>query len=208
MNTHTFLAGLLVLFIISCTSTLSSKKEYHENGSLYKSYYVDNDSLIQGVFQVYFEDGKTVFEKANYIDGRLEGLRTLYYNSGKPEIIEQYETDILSDTLKVFYPSGKLKKLEYYEHGVLTGMLTSFFEAGGIKEKVTYSENIENGPFTEYYENGHLKWEGNFLNGDNEIGELIQYNSNGVMVKKMMCDSLSVCRTFWTLDDGEILEVL
>lgn len=208
MNTHLSLYILLLIVIISCNSDLTTIKEFSDDGILYKKFLIDQDSLTQGLLEVYYEDGKTVFEKANYQDGKLDGLRTLYYDSGVPEIIEQYKEDILTDTLKVFFPSGRIKKLEFYDNGVLTGLLTTFYENGSIKEEVTYADNIENGPFKEYFMNGHLKWQGQFLNGDNEIGELLQYDSSGVVIKKMMCDSLSVCRTFWTLDQGEILDAI
>ena len=91
-----------------------------------------------------------------------------------------------------------------YVDGVLSGAVLSYFENGTLKEFATVEDNIENGPFKEYYPNGKLKWEGQFLNGDKEFGELINYDSTGIMIRKMWCDSLAVCKTTWTLEKGDI----
>ena len=48
-----------------------------------------------------------------------------------------------------------------------------------------------------YYENGQIHWKGTYLNGDNEFGLLEEWDSLGTMIKRMKCDSMAVCRTFW-----------
>lgn len=203
MNKNSYSLIAMVLILISCEANLTTINEKTSNGALYKSYSIDKDSLIQGILQVFYEDGKTLFEESNYLNNKLNGTRTLYYESGQPEIIEQYKNDVLSDTLKVYHTSGNIKRLEYYDNGTLSGILKSYYNSGILKEEVTYANNVENGPFKEYHINGKLKWKGEFLEGDNEIGELIQFDSTGTMIKKMMCDSLSVCRTFWILEEDQ-----
>ena len=66
-------------------------------------------------------------------------------------------------------------------------------------------DNNENGPFKEYYPNGNIHWEGNYLNGDNEFGILNEYNEQGELIKKMDCDSMAVCKTIWTKENGDII---
>ena len=77
----------MVLILISCEANLTTINEKTSNGALYKSYSIDKDSLIQGILQVFYEDGKTLFAESNYLNNKLNGTRTLYYESGQPEII-------------------------------------------------------------------------------------------------------------------------
>ena len=70
---------------------------------------------------------------------------------------------------------------------------------------MTFLDNLENGPFVEYYENGNVQWSGTFLNGDNEVGELLHYSEDGVLIKKMWCDSAAICQTIWTREKGDIV---
>ena len=103
-----------------------------------------------------------------------------------------------------FYPNGDTLLKTQYSNGVLSGIFTKYYASGQIEETVTFANNDENGPFYEYYENGILHWEGSYLNGDNEFGLLTEYNTEGVILKKMMCDSLAMCRSIWTLEKGDI----
>ncbi len=195
---------LLSLTAISC-SDLSTVKDYNDDGSVYRTYQVDKDSLIQGKYVVYYDGEKSqIFEEASYVDGKLHGKRTLYYDNGVAEIEEHYNEDVLIDTLSVYYPSGQIKRKSSYVNGVLSGMVLSYYETGVLKEEATFVNNMENGPFTEYHPNGKPKWKGNFLNGDSEFGELLAYNEEGTLIRKMMCDSNAVCSTFWTLEKGDL----
>lgn len=195
---------ILAITAISC-SDLSTIKDYNEDGSIYRTYQVDKDSLIQGKYIVYYEGDKNqVFEEANYIDGKLNGERALYYENGVAEIKEFYADDVLIDTVMVYYPSGQIKRKSSYDAGVLSGKVLSYYETGTLKEEATFVNNMENGPFTEYHPNGQPKWKGSFLNGDSEFGELLAYNEEGTLIRKMMCDSNAVCSTFWTLEKGDL----
>lgn len=192
------------LILTSCQHKLTEVKEYN-NGVLYKKYTVNQDTLLHGELTIYYEDGNTIFEKSNYIEGQLSGLRILYYDNGQPEIKENYLEDLLQDTLYIYYPSGELKQKEPYIKGVITGVLTAYYENGMLKEKVHYKNNVENGSFVEYFPNGNLQWQGTYLNGDNEFGELLKYDSTGTLIRKLMCDSIAICHTVWTLEKGDVL---
>ncbi len=200
---YSFGALSILIFMISCDDA-GHIMEYSEDGSLYRDYYVDDDSLNHGKYLVYYEGKNEVFEEANYVHGVLEGKRTLYFENGNPEIEETYKNDKMVDTLKVYYPNGTIQRKMSYVDGVLSGSVLSYFKTGTLKEFATVEDNLENGPFKEYHPNGKLKWEGQFLNGDKEFGELTNYDSTGLMIRKMWCDSQAVCKTTWTIEKGEI----
>lgn len=195
---------VFILFFYSCSDNVITER--NEEGVLLKTYSIDKDSLLHGELISYYDDGTSLFEKANYQHGKLHGQRTLYFENGQVEVLEEYHNDVLSDTLHVFYESGQLKSKSPYNHGILTGTATFYTIDGDIKEIVEFADNVENGAFKEFYPSGQVKWEGNYRNGPNEYGELIQYNEAGQVIKKMLCDEEAICRTTFTLEDNSASE--
>lgn len=197
-----FFTPLLLFFILSCKNSFE-RVSYHENGKVNEQFSISKDSVRNGVYKKYLDNGN-LFEQSNYVDGELHGERTLYYTNGNPEIIETYEKGNIAGSYKVFRENGELL-LEYsYENGQIEGISRKYFKGGALEEEVTFENGAENGPFKEYYESGGVQWEGQFLNGPNEFGTLMQYDEQGELIKKMQCDSLGICQTIWTLEEGNI----
>lgn len=201
INASTLIALLAILLCSSCkNANLITLKD--ENGNISESYSINADSLKHGAYTSYING--TLVEKANYLNGQKSGLRRLFHTNGTVEIEETYDKDKIVGTYKSFYYDGVLAQEATYKDGVMQGTLKTYYENGQLKEEVTMANNEENGPFKEYFKSGKLKWEGQFLNGDNEFGLLKEYNESGDIIKKMMCDSLGVCTTTWTLKSGEV----
>lgn len=198
------LSVIIILYFLgtSCTPRNKVVESFHSNGQLNEQYTLTADSLIAGLYKRFSNSG-ILFEEANYIDGRLNGERKLYYPSGALEIKENYLNDMLNGSYTVFYENGKPLLESFYSENILAGTVKKYYKTGGIMEEVKFENNEENGPFVEYYENGNKKWEGTYLNGDNEFGLLLKYNKEGVLVRKMMCDSIAICRTIWESEEAE-----
>lgn len=192
---------LSLIFIFSCKES-NFITIMDEGGKMTEKYKINSDSLKHGPYSAYV-DG-VLSEEANYENGKLHGIRTIFHANGKPEIVETYDNDRIVGTYKTFFDTGILSQEATYINGMMQGDLKTYYKGGELKEVVTMQNNEENGPFKEYYESGNLKWEGQFLNGDNEFGLLKNYNEEGELVKKMMCDSLGVCTTIWTSENGDI----
>lgn len=200
-----------ILYLIVCLFFListSCKKPVisttYEDGSTFEVYEYKGDSLKHGMYKAYLENGDLV-EEAHYLEGKLDGKRKIY--KGKSvEIEEFYENNVMNGTYKVFYPDGTVKLERPYNHGILEGMVKGYYPSGAIKEEVTFVDNMEQGPFREFHENGQVMWEGSYLNGDNEFGLLKQFDDQGELIKKMMCNEEGVCTTTWTKADGEITQ--
>ncbi len=190
---------LMVLIGISCSSERFVEVK-DDSGNLVERYQVDKEGVKNGVYEYY--NAGTLVSKANYSEGIQSGKRVIFYENGKPEIEENYVKGQLDGEYKVFYETGELKLIMLYSNNTIQGQVRKFYPSGQLMEDVAFIDNEENGPFVEYWENGNLKWQGAYLNGDNEFGELKKYNENGDLVRKLMCDSLAVCRTFWTLEGG------
>ena len=190
---------LVTLFAVSCSSERFVEVK-DDNGNLLEKYQVDKEGTKNGIYESY-DSGKLV-SKANYQDGIQSGKRVIYYENGNLEIEENYAKGQLEGDYKVYYESGELKLVVGYSNNTIQGQVKKYYISGQLMEDVAFIDNEENGPFVEYWENGNLKWEGAYKNGDNEFGELKKYNEEGILIRKLMCDSLAVCRTFWTLEDG------
>lgn len=176
---------------------------YHDNGSKHEVYPTDKEGKRHGQYQRYNQDGQ-LFETATYTHGLLDGSRTIYYPDGQVEIEEIYVSDKLHGTYKKFHQNGQLQLTANYEDNVMTGPSKSYYEDGTLKEEILFKNNEENGPFVEYHPNGQPHWKGTYAHGDNEVGDLLEFDTDGQLIKKMLCDDRSICRTIWTLADGDI----
>ena len=194
---------LISFLLISCSDkevTIS-----YENGKAKEIYYVDDDNKKDGLYKMFREDG-TLQEESNYKSDVLHGKRKLYYPNGtQVEIEELYKDGSMEGEHFVYYPSGKLMIETNYSDNKMNGLFTKYFETGEIMETITFKDNHEMGPFEEYYANGKVQWKGTYLNGDKEFGLLQQFDEQGQLIKKMMCDSLGVCQTIWTPEKGDIV---
>lgn len=196
----TALLFLLVFTLLACTQV---EKTYHDNGELYQEFTLDDQGDYHGPYKAYSEEGY-LFEEATYDHGDLIGTRTIYYPTGAREIVEQYKDGQIEGAYTKYYESGQIELEANYVGGAMNGLLTTYYPDGEIHEEVTMSSNVEDGPFKEYHENGALHWEGTFHEGDNEVGLLLEYDTSGTLIKKMMCDDRSICQTIWTLADGDV----
>lgn len=194
---------LISLLTLSCSSDPNVKLVKDENGRVLESFEVNDEGQKHGVFKTFNESG-IITEEAEYANGKLNGYRRLYRPNGKIEIEEHYQQDVSHGPYTVYYESGAKEISTDYDQGKMNGILHRYFESGKIMEEVKMENNEENGPFKEYYENGNIQWEGTYLNGENEIGILKQFDEGGILTKKMLCDSLSICQTIWTKELGDI----
>ena len=192
---------IITLSLFSCKDSMTVIKD--ENGNVIERYHLNEQEQKHGAYSAYNASGE-VTETANYSNDKLEGERKVYTADGNLEILENYKNNIMEGPYTVYHPNGQVSFEAEYTNGVLNGTTKSYNKDGSLKEEVTFSMNEENGPFKEYYANGNLEWEGTYLNGDNEFGLLKKYDESGELVKKMMCDSMAICRTIWTKADGDI----
>ena len=203
MVKYNFLFGLCYLLLLSsCSNNMQQVKS--ENGTILEEFIVNKDGEKHGLYKSFDEEGN-VIETAIYKNGKLNGDRNFYFKNGKLELSEHYVEDVITGPYVSYYISGQVEISFEYNNGEVNGLLTKYYESGTIKEEVNMKNNEENGPFKEYYESGQLKWEGQYLNGDNEFGLLVNYKNDGTIIKKMMCDSLAICRTIWTPERGDII---
>jgi antitoxin component YwqK of YwqJK toxin-antitoxin module len=103
-------------------------------------------------------DGDLV-ESAQYIDGKLHGVRTIWRKG------------------------AKLAEAQY-RMGELQGRSCQWYENGNLKEECFFEDGEHNGPYRSWWPNGRPKEEGVYNNGRREPG-FVWYDSDGSRVRTL-----------------------
>jgi antitoxin component YwqK of YwqJK toxin-antitoxin module len=99
------------------------------------------NKLFDGQWKYYHQASKTVMTVENYKNGKLEGMRSVYY------------------------PSGKIAEEINYRDNVKEGVYKSFSDNGIVLEESTYKDNEYNGSAAFKDPQGNLVSKGEFLHG-------------------------------------------
>jgi antitoxin component YwqK of YwqJK toxin-antitoxin module len=200
MNRNQLKIGYFFFFclLIACNSDKDFKIEViDENTGNTKEiqYFRKADSLATGKWQTFFPNGNLLEERL-YENGKLNGVRLLYNESGGLEIEEHYVNDQFHGPYLAYFKNGEIRVKGQYINNEMVGEWSYYYENGSLKETVTFENNMENGPFEEFYPDGTVKAKGTYLEGDHEHGKLELFDSTGVLERIMECER-GACRTIW-----------
>ncbi len=186
----------LALSLIGCTGKTETVEVKNDAGVVTEVYTRNKkDFGKEGTYKAYDDQGK-LMEEANYKADKLDGTRTLYYENGAVQSTENYKDGEFAGEFISYDTAGNKSLVGNYVNNEMTGEWQRFYPNGQLMEKVMFEGNEENGPFIEYYADGKLKAEGTYKGGDQENGELLLYDKNGELERKMNCD-LGRCVTTW-----------
>ncbi|HOP04529.1 MAG TPA: toxin-antitoxin system YwqK family antitoxin [Tenuifilaceae bacterium] len=118
------------------------------------AYVAKADKPFTGSAYAYFPDGKTVFAKSDFVDGKQHG-----------EYIE-------------YYQNGTVNYKYCFKNGVEDGEWIWNNEEGQLLKKENYKDGQLNGEWITYYDNGQIRVKGQFENGQ-EVGEWFAYDEQG-----------------------------
>jgi antitoxin component YwqK of YwqJK toxin-antitoxin module len=128
----------------------SSKQMERKNGIWYY-----NNEIYNGKFIDYYYSGRIQGEGI-LKNGKLEGLRKMYYQNGKLSV-ERYYTNSISDGLeKEYYEDGTLKQKGILINGKEDGVWEIYFPNGQIKQRTNFKNGIVDGESTIYYSTGKI----------------------------------------------------
>jgi antitoxin component YwqK of YwqJK toxin-antitoxin module len=193
--------AVVLVTLISCSSNQELVQERKEENRFVEEYHKDpRTGLREGPAQSYDPQGRLESESM-YRNGLLHGSRKIYDETGALIIEEHYRKGKFHGLYTTYYQDGEVKLQGKYKDGAMMGTWKQYYPNGALMEIVRFENNLENGPFKEYHENGRIKTKGHYLNGDNEHGELLMYDEEGNLVKRMECLE-GVCETKWTADEG------
>ena len=117
------------------------------------------DKPFTGTAYAYFSDGKTVYQKSDFVDGKQHG-----------EYVE-------------YLQNGNINYKRSYANGAEDGEWIEYYDNGNISKKENYKDGQLNGEWMTYYDNGQIRVKGQFENGE-EVGEWLAYEEDGNQVER------------------------
>lgn len=144
--------GLFIFFDNTKTKKVIATREFNpKDNSAYTIFYDQNknkvsegkvvNKLFEGRWNYYHKASKAIMTIENYANGKLEGLRS------------------------VFYPNGKIAEEINYKNNLKEGICKRYTENGIVIEESAYKNNEYNGTTTFKDSDGNLISKGNFVDG-------------------------------------------
>jgi len=158
--------GLFKFFDDSKTSNLVATREFNsKDNSAYTIFYDENknkisegkvlNKLYEGLWIYYHKATKTIMTSENYINGKLEGTKTINYVSGKVAEISNYKNGVRNGVYKKFTENGIELENSIYSNGELDGVSTFKAPDGLVVAKGLFKQGKKVGVWF-FYENGKL----------------------------------------------------
>jgi antitoxin component YwqK of YwqJK toxin-antitoxin module len=148
-------------------------KMYHESGYMMaRGKYVNQQ---KDSTWVYFDDRGIISYQENYLKGKLDGLKTIYYEPVEGQYLVaryyNYDNGVLHGEFKTYHPNMKLESEGTYENGNLHGTVKHYYSNGNTMRIERYQYAVKHGYWIFYDEAGKqlgykLYWEGVQLKGD------------------------------------------
>ena len=149
-------------------SIIATREFNAKDNSAYTIFYDQNknkvsegkvvNKLFEGQWKYYHQASKNIMTTENYVNGKLEGLRT------------------------VFYISGKIAEEISYKNNLKNGFYKKYTEKGILLEESMFKNNIYNGLAIFSDTNGNVVSKGQFVNG--KKSGIWQFFEKGKLVKE------------------------
>ncbi len=135
----------------------------YENGVLLKASYLD-------------QKGNTVSTLMK--NGENSRVTTYGDNGYKASSVGYNKDGLVNGVDTIFHNTGGISEICYYKDDVLDGKLTTYYKNGKVKSETTMTDDLTNGYYTSFYMNGKVKSEGRIIEDENQ-GPWYFYNENG-----------------------------
>ena len=114
-----------------------------------------------GSWKYYHKGSTKLLTEENYDQGKLQGPRVVYYESGEVAEKANYENGELHGERLLFSEKGVVLERLHYENGELHGLAQFYNGKGELLSEGHYKRDKHHGIW-KYYENGKLKEEKNY----------------------------------------------
>lgn len=162
--------GIFKFFDDTKRGDVVATRDFSANdGSAYTIFYDQNKNKVsegkvigknyEGEWKYYHKASKVIMTLENYKNGKLEGLRTVYY------------------------PNSKIAEEMTYKNGLKEGIYKSFGQNGSPLELTTYKNNQYDGDAVFYDVDGVIASQGKFVKG--KKAGMWQFFEKGKLVKEV-----------------------
>ena len=122
-----------------------------------------------------------IVEQVNYVDGKKEGIRKLFFPGGKVKSETTFQNNIPKGHAKVYYSNGNLSEEGNWRNGGWDGIYKYFYEDGNQCYEWNFKDGKREGEQKYFHPNGELNYIGVWKDG-NESGVLKEFNESGQLV--------------------------
>ena len=119
-------------------------------------YYFDTESQpFTGRAYSTFEDGTPRYD-ANIINGRPDGLVTIYHENGNKLFCAKYKNGVQQGLEENWHENGQLQFAIHYDRGLRHGKMTSYHDDGRRQMDIFFVHGKIHGPFIVYDKDGEI----------------------------------------------------
>jgi antitoxin component YwqK of YwqJK toxin-antitoxin module/Tfp pilus assembly protein PilF len=151
-------------------------KIFKPQGLLYSQRELDSKGKIEGMETDYYPSGK-INVTSMYTGGELNGPLIYYYRNGRKQSETAMQGGIKEGQYTGYYSHGQIQSEGWYANDQAEGSWNYYDEMGKISNRSYYLRDEIYGYKEEYSPNGHKTFEYKYQNG--WIAELKQFDSSG-----------------------------
>lgn len=139
----------------------------------------DEEGLKQGLWLYFFNDGKTISQKGEYIDSKKEGIWQTFYENENPKTSITYSKNRQTGYAIIYYDDGTICEEGNWKENRWIGEYKYYYKNGEPAYIWNFDEEgARNGTQKYFHENGNLRIEGEWIAGK-ETGLINEYYENG-----------------------------
>jgi antitoxin component YwqK of YwqJK toxin-antitoxin module len=138
------------------------------------------DAKLDGNWTSWYESGQ-IQEDKNYIDGKLDGKWTSWDENGQLISEANFTDGKLNGKLSIWDKNGQLISESNYKKDQKHGFYSKWYKNGQIKLKGNYKDGIREGTLTVWHKDGNLKHELNFKEGELD-GKWTSWDEHGKII--------------------------
>ena len=158
--------GLFQFFDDTQKGDVIATREFNpKDNSAYTIFYDQNNNkvsegkvvnkLFEGEWKYYHYASTVIMTTENYKNGKLEGLRTVYFLNGKVAEQINYENNEKQGTYKKYTENGIVLEESFFRNNEYDGLAIFRNDSGIIVSKGMFAKGIKTGVW-EVFENGKL----------------------------------------------------
>jgi antitoxin component YwqK of YwqJK toxin-antitoxin module len=161
--------GTFKFYCEECKDKPMAVKEFNANDDIsYVKYYTIKGKLVSegkmkdkdriGEWIYYHEKSNEIMTKEQYVNGKLDGIKTTYYPNGKITEEITYKNGVMEGENNYYSVDGKLLKKLNYKNEKLQGPATYYDANGNVTIEGFYKNDKKDGLW-KYYKNGKVELE-------------------------------------------------
>jgi antitoxin component YwqK of YwqJK toxin-antitoxin module len=109
--------------------------------------------------KTYFKEGGQLQRQYKTVDGKIEGIMTEYYPSGKVKMARLFQNGLQTGNTVVYFEDGKIKESQYFENGLQVRGDTIFYPTGTPELVVSFKDGKRDGYLHKYNPDGTVFFE-------------------------------------------------